>query len=81
MKTTIDYSKSPAKNFDALEDIKSYLGTERWNAIYPEFAKVKNCGQFAMYCSLAGIHGFPVIAWYEHYHGQGSWKQEQLDGL
>ena len=21
----------------------------------------------------AGIKGFPVKAWYEHYHGQGTW--------
>jgi hypothetical protein len=81
MHNTIDYSKSPAPGFDAVQDIKDWLGPERWAKVYPEFAKITNCAQFALYCSLAGIRGFPVRAWYEHYHGQGSWKQEDLDGL
>lgn len=81
MHNTIDYSKSPAPAFDALEDIKSWLGPERWVKIYPEMAAIKHCGNFAMFCALAGIQGFPVIAWYEHYHGEGSWKPEELEYL
>lgn len=81
MHNTIDYSKSPAPAFDAVEDIKSWLGPDRWAKVYPELAKITHCGNFAMYCALAGIQGFPVIAWYEHYHGKGSWKPEQLDYL
>ncbi len=81
MKTTISYKDSPSPAFDAVQDIIDYLGTERYNKLSPAISLVTNCGQFAMYCSLAGIHGFPVRAWYEHYHGQGSWKQEELDGL
>lgn len=81
MKITIDYKDSPAPAFDAVQDIKTYLGDERWTKVCPELAKVTHCGQFAMYCSLAGIYGFPVRAWYEHFHGQGSWKQGQLDDL
>lgn len=79
MHTTIDYNKSPAPAFDAVEDIKDYLGTEKYAKISPEMAKLTNCGAFAMYCSLAGIHGFPVKAWYEHFHGQCSWKQSELE--
>lgn len=73
MKTTIDYSNRPAAQFDAVEDIKEYLGAERFDKLSPEMAKVTDRDQFAMYCSLAGISGFPVKAWYELYHGQGSW--------
>lgn len=81
MHYTIDYSKSPAKAFDAVEDIRDYLGRKRYDLLKVEMGKVKHCGQFAMYCSLAGIHGYPVIAWYEHCQGQSSWKPEQLDDL
>lgn len=80
MKTTISYNQSPAPAFDAVQDIKEYLG-ERYDRVAPEIAKVKHCGQFALACSMGGIEGFPVKAWYEHFHGQGSWKQEELDGL
>lgn len=81
MHNTIDYGKSPAPAFDAVQDIIDYLGKDKYDKVAPEMAKLTNCGQFAMYCSLAGIQGFPVKAWYEHFHGQGSWKQEQLDEL
>ena len=76
---TTDYSKSVAPHFDAVQDIIDYLGAERYAKIAPEMAKLKHCGAFAMYCSLAGIQGFPAKAWYEHFQGQGSWKPEQLD--
>ena len=72
MKTTIDYSKSPAPAFDAVEDIKEYLG-ERYDQIAPLIKAETNRDNFAMACSFAGIHGYPVKAWYEHFHGQGSW--------
>lgn len=81
MHNTSDYSKSPAPQFDAIEDIKSWLGPDRWVMLQPEMAKIKHCGHFAMFCSLAGIQGFPVKAWYEHLNGQGSWNEEDLDGL
>jgi hypothetical protein len=81
MHTTIDYNKSPTPQFDAVEDIRDWLGKERYKTVAPEMAKLSNCEAFAMYCSLAGIQGFPVKAWYEHFHGQGSWKPEELEGL
>lgn len=80
MKTTISYKDSPAPNFDAVQDIMTYLG-DRYDRVAPEISKITHCGQFAMACSLGGIEGFPVKAWYEHFHGQGSWKQEQLNDL
>lgn len=78
MHNTIDYGKSPSPAVDAINDIKSWLGQDRWDKLYPEMSKVTNCYQFAMFCSLAGIQGFPVKAWYELIHGQGSWKQEDF---
>lgn len=65
MKTTVDYSKSPAKNFDAVEDIKKYLGLKKWNEISPEMAKVTDVRQFDVFCMIAGIEGFPVVAWFD----------------
>lgn len=77
----VDYSKSPAPAFDAVRDIIDWLGQERYDKVAPEMAKHKHCGNFTMFCALAGIQGYPVKAWYEHFHGQGSWKPEQLEYL
>lgn len=73
MHTTIDYNKSPALAFDAVQDIINYLGKAKYDDIAPQMAKVTSYGLFSNYCGLAGIHGFPVKAWYEHFHGQGTW--------
>ncbi len=75
MHTEINYSKSPAPSFDAVNDVKEWLGAN-YDAIAPEMSKITSCSQFAFLCGLAGIQGFPVKAWYEHFHGQGSWKEE-----
>ncbi len=72
---TIDYSKSPAKAFDAVEDIKDYLG-DRYDHMVELIENVSDCERFAFYCSMMGISGFPVKAWYEHFHGQNSFKGE-----
>lgn len=75
MKTTIDYTNSPAKNFDAVEDIKEYLGAKKWAEVSPEMARITNVHQFNFFCGLAGIEGFPVQAWYDLYHGEGSYRK------
>jgi hypothetical protein len=80
MHTTIDYSNSPAKIFDAVEDIKAWLGQTNWDRVSPAMAKITNPRQFDFYAALAGVSGYPVEAWYELYHGQGSWKKA-WDGL
>lgn len=81
MHTTVSYHNSPSPAFDAVQDIIDYLGKAKYAEVSPMMAEVTNCGQFAMFCSLAGIQGFPVRAWYEHFHGQGSWKPEELEGM
>lgn len=82
MHNTIDYSKSPAPSFDAVEDIREWLGEERYaRLIAAGIGNELHCRRFALYCSFIGIQGFPVKAWYEHFHGQGSWKPEELKRL
>lgn len=80
MKTTIDYSASPTKAFDAVEDVKDWFG-DRYDTVAALMKDVKDCGQFAAYCSFTGVEGFPVRAWYEHFNGQGSWNQAQVEAL
>ena len=77
MRRTIDYKKSPCPRFDAVADIMEYLGQEK----YDEFVRLgmgqfKNVRQFSFFCMLAGIDGFPVEAWYDHFHGEGAWQRE-----
>lgn len=79
MKHTIDYTNSLAPAFDAVEDIRNWLGEDKYNELYPKLAEMDNCAVFALCCSFVGIQGFPVKAWYEVMHGQGSWNQEQVD--
>lgn len=73
MHYTKDYSQSPAKSFDAVNDIKDWLGPERWDKVSAIMRTVVDHNQFAIAASFAGVHGFPVKAWYELYHGEGSW--------
>lgn len=74
MKTTVDYSKSPSPQFDAVEDVKSYFGS-RWDEVSKLMAGVKDREQFGAWASFAGIEGLPVKAWYDLYNGQGSWDK------
>lgn len=69
-----DYSHSRFPAFDAVEDIKDWLGMETWNAISPKMSQITDPTEFAAIADSAGVCGFPVQAWYELYHGQGSWK-------
>ena len=75
MHMTIDYSKEPAPHHRAIEDIKEWLGQERWDAISPEMAKITDTDQFMLVASFAGISGFPVRAWYDLYHGEGAFEK------
>lgn len=78
MHVTIDYSKSPSAAFDAVNDIMDYFGSAKYAEIAPAIAKVTDCYSFSCYCGLAGIQGFPVKSWYEHFHGQGSWNEDKF---
>lgn len=79
MHSTIDYSKSPSPQFDAVQDVMEWFG-ERYQTVAAEMSKVKDRDTFAFYCSFVGVGGFPVKAWYEHFHGQGSWEAGNAKG-
>lgn len=74
-----DYTLSAAKNFDTVENIKEYFG-DRWPSLSAQMRSISSRKQFAFYCMVAGIEGFPVQAWYDLYWGEGSFNltQEQL---
>lgn len=74
MHNTIDYSKSLAKHFDAVEDVKDWFG-DRWSTVSPLMGQIKDPVQFEAWAGFAGVSGFPVEAWYELYHGGGSWAK------
>lgn len=74
MHTKVDYTKSSAPNFDAVNDIMEWLG-DKYATVAPEMAKVTDTDAFMFYCGLAGIQGFPVRAWYDHFHGEGAFAK------
>lgn len=75
MHTFISYKDRPSPKFDAIEDIKVWLGYERWEDLSLIMARVTNPSQFQFAASLAGIEGFPVEAWYDLYHGEGAYNK------
>ena len=68
MKIEVSYAKSEAPNFDALEDIKDYLGG-RYEKIAEQVKAIKEFETFEIICGFLGIEGFPVKAWFRHFHG------------
>lgn len=69
----IDYSvitDENAKQEKALNDIRDYIGIDRFVKLTAEFVNAVNDGateeQFHFWLSFAGIQGYPVSAWYKH---------------
>lgn len=71
---TVDYSNSPAKAFDAVQDVMEWFG-DTYQLIADMMKPVTDPDMFAFYCMLSGVQGYPVKAWYEHFHGEGSWDK------
>lgn len=69
MKRTVDYAFSPCPNADAVADIQEYLG-DRYDRVAAYLRTITDFGQFQLWCSFAGIEGFPVKAWFRHFHGE-----------
>jgi hypothetical protein len=73
----IDYSKSPTKAYDAIEDIKEFLGRERFTRITQTLSTARNPLHWRLALAFAGVQGYPVVAWYELVHGQGTWVEPE----
>lgn len=60
-----------AKHNKAIEDIKEYMTEARFNKLTEEFKKYPDTTleKFELYCSIAGVHGYPVKAWYNYCYG------------
>ena len=66
MSYEIDYSelKKEEKAQKAIEDIKSFLPEDKFNALEHIFMSCINYRQFSFYCGFCGIQGYPVVAWW-----------------
>jgi hypothetical protein len=57
------------KHNKAIEDIVDYMGKERFDKITAMFKEQQPqlpLEHFKLYCSLAGVEGYPVKAWYNY---------------
>ena len=58
-----------AKRSQAIQDIKDYLGDDRYNEltdlIHQHYQLPPNLEKFRMAVSMSGIQGYPVVAWHE----------------
>lgn len=79
MHTTTNYTKleGQAKIDAAVEDIREYLGTKKFN----DFIQQLKEGQFTFYqvmiaCSIGGIQGYPVNALFIHVYGQKAFDDD-----
>ena len=68
-----DYSalKGLEKVNKALDDIRSFLGEEKFNRVTNELRKdpPPDWDYFRLICSVGGITHYPVLAWYVHAWG------------
>lgn len=68
-----DYSRSIAPNFDAVEDIKDWLGERGWRDLQKKL-KYASVLDFISICGQHEIVGFPIQALYDMIHGEGKFK-------
>lgn len=73
MHHTRSYANSPCPKVDAINDIKDWLG-DHWDKISAQMSEITNQHEFVFCAAFVGVQGFPVIAWWELYHGEGSWS-------
>lgn len=70
MRPTIKYdAANPDDHVRAISDIREYLGDAKYNRIAPVMATYTDPRKFEILCGIAGIEGFPVVAWYESLTG------------
>jgi hypothetical protein len=75
MHTDISYKNEPAPRHKAIEDIKDWFGPEKFEELQGMMKHVTDVKQFRFYCGLGGVEGFPVMAWYDSFHGEGAWDK------
>jgi hypothetical protein len=69
---TINYSElvEPAKHNKAIEDIKQWLGEERFEELTDMLRKDEelkiNYARFSFLASFSGVQGYPAVAWHNH---------------
>lgn len=69
----VDYKDRETPKFDAVEDIKQYLG-KHYDACAEKMKEIDKIPVFYLACAIMGIQGFPVEAWYDHFHGEGAYN-------
>lgn len=75
MRWTKNYADSPAKAFDAVEDVKTYLG-DRYDQVRGVLSATADPYQFASVCeNMLGIEGYPIEAFYDSIFGQGKFAE------
>lgn len=80
MSSQKDYSKSPAPNFDAVEDVRSAMGESTWERWREYIDKNTTNYKYPLawnrLCDTANVtHPFQRQAWYDHHFGQGAWEK------
>jgi hypothetical protein len=71
----IDYGtmQEPEKHNKALQDIKDYLGEDRFEHLTEllrlDKALATNYCRFSWLASFSGIQGYPTMAWHNHCYG------------
>lgn len=73
MHYNINYSaiaEQKTKEAKALTDIIKFIGLKRFKHMSSNFKLVPmRLETFRMYCSITGIHGYPVDIWYKEIYG------------
>ena len=58
--------------------MKNWFG-KKWPNVNEMMGQIKDCRLFSFYAAFGGVEGYPVVVWYESYHGKGSWKWPEED--
>lgn len=70
-----DYSRSIAPNFDAVEDIKDWLGERGWRDLQKELRHT-HVLEFYFICKRNDLTPWQTHALYDMVHGEGAYKRD-----
>ena len=79
--TSYSNLEGEAKITYAIADIIEWLGSGKKFAELTKAFQAEKPSQraFTFYCSLAGVQGYPVIAWWRHCFPSTPWQDEPQD--